>query len=694
VTKNPLRTLLDSGFRPDPTVTDDIAPTVSFYYSIFYFVVSQSIHIFTQKEIIRTPRNEMNSFRTNVELSLAVIMMVISVLAIILRYHHLLAADFQLHRFIHQVATVSPPPPHIIMIMVDDLGWNGFSLHGKNNEVKNPTMEKLAQQGILLENYYVYKYCSPSRASFLTGRVPGHGIWEMNPSDAAQVGVNLKATMLPALLKEKANYTTHQIGKWHQGFYAPAYTPMGRGFDTSFGYYMGQSDHFNSCHTCLNLPDYSNHSTSCLGQGGACNVTCGVDLYRNNRPAIGENGTYTAYLWANEAVRVIEETAARNHYADTDPRYAHSDASDTRKPMFLYLALHNVHLPLEVPPEFVNKYPESDYNSTTIPRRYYNAMAFSVDAVVENVTQALIRNGMYENSVIVISTDNGGTFEHRGSVHGSSNYPLRGYKYSYFEGGVRGFAMVVSPLLPQAKQGTSSRTLLAIYDWYPTFCRLAGITDEYCVSEHDQLAEVAPLDGVNAWELLIRGDGGDDDGGQERPPSCWANRGGPRANEVLLGVGLGKEGALRQGDMKIIVGKPGMDGWSAQYPGSTEARSPGENNDSLCTGEVPCLFNITNDPTEENNLAHAMPELTEALAQRYKELAAAMTVPNGYEDQLANLVWDGSYHVPRYENTEACDVVRKTGFWMPWKDSPSHPLSPEFPEDGPARSFSQAVVLI
>jgi arylsulfatase A-like enzyme len=74
-------------------------------------------------------------------------------------------------------------------------------------------------------------------------------------------------------------------------------------------------------------------------------------------------------------------------------------------------------------------------------------MAFSVDQVIDNVTQGLQRTGMYNNTIIIISTDNGG-IEHSGAVSGSSNYPLRGYKYSYYEGGVRGFAMVVSLLIP------------------------------------------------------------------------------------------------------------------------------------------------------------------------------------------------------------------------------------------------------
>ena len=565
--------------------------------------------------------------------------------------------------------------------MVDDLGWNGFSLQGNNNEVKNPTMEKLAQDAVLLENYYVYKFCSPSRAAFLTGRVPGHGIWEINPGNAAEVGVNLKATMISAMLKNRAGYSTHQIGKWHQGFYAPEYTPRGRGFDTSFGFLMGGADHFNQCRACANSiapPDYTNHSQTCSVKD-SCNVTCpeqgGVDLYRDDGPAFGENGTaYSSYLWSREAERII-------------------DANHGSIPMFMYLALHNVHQPVEAPPEFLNHFPAEDYNETETSRRYYNAMTFSVDQVIANVTNALKRNGMYENTVMVISTDNGGTYEHyhgpKSPVTGSSNFPLRGYKYSYFEGGIRGFGMIHSPLLPNWRRGTKSKILLHITDFYTTFCKLAGLND--CSDEFSD----APLDGVDAWSLLL--DNKDDN--VKRPASGWASHGGPGEDEVMLGVGHGISGALRKGDMKIIVGgvPRQTDGWSAQYPGLTEKRPP-PTKDVSCK-ERPCLFNITADPSEEHDLADGNPTLVAELLNRYKELAAAMSIDDiEGRDKYKDLIWDGAYHVPRVIDAEACERMKQTGFWAPWKSHPNNPdkkiFTHEFPDDGPESRFNEETLLI
>jgi hypothetical protein len=149
--------------------------------------------------------------------------------------------------------------------------------------------------------------------------------------------------------------------------------------------------------------------------------------------------------------------------------------------------------------------------------------------------------------------------------------------------------------------------------------------------------------------------------------------------------------------MKIIVGNPGKDGWSAQYPGSSfKEEPPPTDSEASCTNDHPCLFNVTDDIREEHNLASTMPVLTETLVQRYKQLAKIMDVANGYDDRLESLTWDGSYHVPSVTNSEACDAMRESGgFFMPWKkDTTSLTYSKEFPLDGPAMNFPEDIVLI
>ena len=139
--------------------------------------------------------------------------------------------------------------PHLVVLLADNVGWAnvGFHMppHADPREYHTPHLDDLAAGGLELERHYTYKFCSPSRSAFLTGRLPFHvNVYNDDPTRPG-AGVPAEMTMLPRHL-QRAGYATHFVGKWHVGMTsASAHTPRARGFDTSFGYFHSTNSYYD-----------------------------------------------------------------------------------------------------------------------------------------------------------------------------------------------------------------------------------------------------------------------------------------------------------------------------------------------------------------------------------------------------------------------------------------------------------------
>ena len=198
------------------------------------------------------------------------------------------------------------------------------------------------------------------------------------------------------------------------------------------------------------------------------------DLHDGLEPSYEGAGQYVTDLYTSKAEQVIG-----THNAST--------------PLFLYVAFQAPHMDLQEPPAaYMSQYSgrgrvyqaglRQDRHAT-----YRAAAVTALDTGVGRIVDALRTAGMYDNSVIVFTTDNGGV------VEGSSNFPLRGRKDTLYEGGVRGVAWVHSPLLCRSSITTSK--LMYITDWFSTLLSVAGLTS------------LAPpgIDSFNMWTALSRG---------------------------------------------------------------------------------------------------------------------------------------------------------------------------------------------
>jgi hypothetical protein len=175
------------------------------------------------------------------------------------------------------------------------------------------------KEGVELDRFYTYKYCSPTRSSFLSGRLPIHntqiniggGVHFVQMEEAGPEyfsGVDYRMTILPKKLKE-GGYESYAIGKWHGGDASVHLTPKARGFDHHFGFLSGGQDHETQGEYCA-------ATTRGAWTPGA--VEPCIDLWRDDGPAYGENGTYSAFLYTHEALRNI-------------------GTHDLSTPMFMYL---------------------------------------------------------------------------------------------------------------------------------------------------------------------------------------------------------------------------------------------------------------------------------------------------------------------------------------------------------------------
>ncbi|XP_072050918.1 arylsulfatase I-like [Amphiura filiformis] len=349
---------------------------------------------------------------------------------------------------------------------------------------------------------------------------------------------------------QDVGYSTHAVGKWHLGFYKEECLPTNRGFETFYGTYISSVDHF----TYWRKWSFPNETIS------------GLDLHNHTtlglNPAWDGIGHYSTELLTREAQDVI-----RRH-------------AKLEKPLFLYLPYLAVHAPIQVPERYKEPYKDriADEERLTMA-----GMINCLDEGVRNVTDTLKETGLYDNTIIIFSADNGAATHHAGN-----NWPLRGTKTTFFEGGVHGVGFIHSPLLPDQIKGTTSHAWMHVTDWFPTI--LSGLAG-------GDINMTKPIDGIDAWKAIIS--------------NAASNR-----RELLHGIDpisyfeplFTGRAALRMGDWKLMLGDlcqlKFLCEWSPPRESNITSKKPTEPRNK----EI-WLFNIARDPLERNDLATRRPVL-------------------------------------------------------------------------------------
>ncbi|GAA3561835.1 sulfatase [Snuella lapsa] len=317
--------------------------------------------------------------------------------------------------------------PNVVLILVDDLGWADVGFMG-NPVYETPNLDKLSNESLVFNNAYApAANCAPSRACIITGKqTPSHGIFTVGSSERGNVNdrklipvpntttLDSSFITIAEALKQK-EYVSASVGKWHLGE-----DPQSQGFDYNIA------------------GSHEGHPKSYFSP------------YKNEHLEDGEKGEYLTDRLTNEAIHFME--------------------SQKEHPFFLYLPYYTVHTPLQGKADIVEKYRkkingDSRFNAT------YGAMVESMDSNVGRLLSTIETLGLSDNTIVIFTSDNGGL----ASV--SSQFPLRGGKGSYYEGGIRVPLLIKWP--EKIKTFRKVETPVSGLDIFPTLLDIVNDTTSH-----------------------------------------------------------------------------------------------------------------------------------------------------------------------------------------------------------------------
>ena len=488
--------------------------------------------------------------------------------------------------------------PHIVVMLADNVGWAAVKWHqppALSAEEITPKLDALRASGVELDRHYTYKFCSPSRCSFLSGRLPAHAnIYNDDPAMPG-AGAPVQFRLMPMMLRA-AGYRTHFAGKWHVGMAsASTQPPLARGFDTSLGYFHSTNNYYDQ------------------RRAEGCGDAAYVDLWDGDGPSALNGSAYEELVFRDRVVDVVR-------------------AHDASAPLFVYYALHTSCVGFD--PEGTaggerdSLQPEATYYARFAAiddhdRRANVAMVALMDDVAGDVVAALEDQALWDSTLFLWSSDNGGAV-HLGG--GSNTWPLRGGYYNNFEGGVRAPAFLAGGALPPAARGRKLTEWIYIADWYATFARLAGVAADD--------GAVPAVDSLDVWDAIA--------GNATSPRVEWVQT--PLQENATRAM-HGGDACLFSKPYKLLVGAVRQNGWPGQvHPNTTVAWDSFADVLDCAAG---CLFDVGADPEERHDLAAAMPDKVAEL--RAKLEGAAFYDPDRGEPD------------PR-----ACAAANRTGYWAPF----------------------------
>lgn len=434
-------------------------------------------------------------------------------------------------------SAIAQQRPNVVLIFLDDSGWGDFHPFG-NPPYPTPNVERLASQGTCYENFYVPQaICSASRAALMTGCFPER-TKVFGAHAPRKPALSPEFATMAEVLKPQG-YTTAYFGKWHLGD-VDGQRPPDRGFDESCGLM------------------YSN------------------DMWRNHPEDPEFWGKYPLQFWENGKV-IIEDVTAEQQTQLTTWYTEHAVDFINRnkdKPFFLYVPHSMSHVPIFCSDKFLGKSGAG----------LYGDVIMELDWSVGQIMQALKDNGLDENTLVIMTSDNGPWISY-GNHAGAT--PFREAKGTSFDGGTRSACIARFP--GHIQVGARSKQAFCTIDLMPTIATLVGAA-----------LPKNPVDGKNVWDIMIGKPGA------TNPHEYYSFTTMSNFEAVMSGDGRWKLHLPHE--YRTMEGQePGKDGTPGKYKQTEIGLS---------------LFDMLNDPHETKNVIDQYPEIAaklKDLAERHRQ---------------------------------------------------------------------------
>ena len=495
---------------------------------------------------------------------------------------------FTLHNS-HFSATGTSPPPNVVVIFADDLGYGDLSCYGAT-KVKTPNIDQLASQGRRFTDAHATSaVCTPSRYALLTGQYPFRvDLW---PPVFLKTGlvVDPNRTTVADIMK-RAGYDTACIGKWHLGFGTdtPNWNgelkpgPLELGFDSYFGMPVVNSHPpfvYVENHHVVGLDPNDPLVYDQVAETRIFDEKMGIDQIGGGKAAHGlYDDEYVGTTLANRS---------------TDWIRGHKD-----NPFFLYFATTNIHHPFTPHPRFQG----------TSQAGRYGDFIHELDWIVGEVMNALEEEGLVEITLLIFTSDNGGMINRGGQeawkLGHNQNGELFGFKFDAWEGGHR--VPFIARWPGKITTGSTSDQLVSNIDLIATLAALVG----------ENLEKDEGPDSFNILSALTG-----------KPTE-------PIRDHLALAAFRKTHLSLREGDWMYIPNQAGG-GFSAKNVGDHGFGGPpaihfaGETNSDMADGALKPdapkeqLYNLRTDLSQSTNVIREHPEIAQAMKKRLAEIRAA-----------------------------------------------------------------------